>query len=554
MILQQGAPGEQVADLDQEGRLGGRVGGDLFGLADAGHDHVDRLDHEEEHGGGDQHEVDDVVDELAVEKMAVVGREGLVLEVDAADRPDDRRDQVVDERLDHGAEGDAHDDRHGQLDEVPPHEEIAELLEHGVSFPCSCRLRAHPTPHAAGVPAERFTRAHVDCLRDFSTKEMTMATIAATDYSMPIGGEWVESDGGRFDVTNPATGEVVGTAVNATADDVTRAIDVAEQALGLWKALAAIERGRILRRAADRILAEADHIAGVMTDEQGKPLAEARGEVVYAASFLEWFAGEAERVYGMTLPPMNPQKRVLVLRQPVGVTAAITPWNFPAAMMTRKLGPALAAGCTMIVKPASATPLTALEVVRCMEEAGVPAGVVNVITSRRTGDVASTLFGDPRVRKISFTGSTEVGKDLIRASADQVKRLSLELGGHAPFIVFEDADITEAVDDAMASKYRNAGQTCVCANRIYVQRSIHAEFVKELARRAAAMKVGNGREEGVLIGPLIDDRGVAKAEEHVKDALAKGAELVVGGHRLTEGAFGSGSFYEPTVLDNVTED
>ena len=268
-----------------------------------------------------------------------------------------------------------------------------------------------------------------------------------------------------------------------------------------------------------------------MTDEQGKPLAEARGEVVYAASFLEWFAGEAERVYGMTLPPMNPQKRVLVLRQPVGVTAAITPWNFPAAMMTRKLGPALAAGCTMIVKPASATPLTALEVVRCMEEAGVPAGVVNVITSRRTGDVASTLFGDPRVRKISFTGSTEVGKELIRASADQVKRLSLELGGHAPFVVFEDADITEAVDDTMASKYRNAGQTCVCANRIYVQRSIHGEFVKELARRAAAMKVGNGREEGVVIGPLIDDRGVAKAEEHVKDAVAKGAELVVGGAR-----------------------
>ena len=207
----------------------------------------------------------------------------------------------------------------------------------------------------------------------------------------------------------------------------------------------------------------------------------------------------------MTLPPMNPQKRVLVLRQPVGVTAAITPWNFPAAMMTRKLGPALAAGCTMIVKPASATPLTALEVVRCMEEAGVPAGVVNVITSRRTGDVAHTLFGDPRVRKISFTGSTEVGKELIRASADQVKRLSLELGGHAPFVVFDDADIEAAVDDAMASKYRNAGQTCVCANRIYVQRSIHDEFVEELARRAAAMKVGNGREEGVMIGPLIDD-------------------------------------------------
>ena len=381
-----------------------------------------------------------------------------------------------------------------------------------------------------------------------------MATIAANDYSMPIGGEWVESDGGRFDVTNPATGEVVGTAVNATAEDVTRAIDAAEQALGPWQALAAIERGRILRRASDRILAEADHIAGVMTDEQGKPLAEARGEVVYAASFLEWFAGEAERVYGMTLPPMNPQKRVLVLRQPVGVTAAITPWNFPAAMMTRKLGPG-AGGRLHHDRQARLRDAADRARGRALHGGGRrPASVVNVITSRRTGDVAATLFGDPRVRKISFTGSTEVGKELIRASADQVKRLSLELGGHAPFVVFEDADIQEAVDDAMASKYRNAGQTCVCANRIYVQRSIHGEFVKELARRAAAMKVGNGREEGVVIGPLIDERGVAKAEEHVKDAVAKGAELVVGGHRLTDGAFGAGSFYEPTVLDNVTED
>ncbi|MDX6618508.1 MAG: succinate-semialdehyde dehydrogenase / glutarate-semialdehyde dehydrogenase [Gaiellales bacterium] len=381
-----------------------------------------------------------------------------------------------------------------------------------------------------------------------------MATIAKSEYQMPIGGEWVESEGGRFDVTNPATGEVVGSAVNATADDVRRAIDAADAALGPWKALAALERARILRKASERILAEADLIAGVMTDEQGKPLAEARGEVVYAASFLEWFAGEAERVYGMTLPPMNPNKRVLVLRQPVGVTAAITPWNFPAAMMTRKLGPALAAGCTMIVKPASATPLTALEVVRCMEEAGVPAGVVNVVTSRRTADVANTLFSDPRVRKISFTGSTEVGKELIRASADQVKRLSLELGGHAPFVIFEDADMKAAVADTMASKYRNAGQTCVCANRIYVQRSIHGEFVKELARQAGAMKVGNGRDEGVAIGPLIDARGVAKADEHVQDAIAKGADLVVGGEALTDGAYAAGSFYAPTVLDNVTED
>jgi succinate-semialdehyde dehydrogenase / glutarate-semialdehyde dehydrogenase len=381
-----------------------------------------------------------------------------------------------------------------------------------------------------------------------------MATIAKSEYQMPIGGEWVESDGGRFDVTNPATGEVVGSAVNATVDDVKRAIDAAAEALGPWKALAAIERARILRKASDRILAEADHIAGVMTDEQGKPLAEARGEVVYAASFLEWFAGEAERTYGMTLPPMNPQKRVLVLRQPVGVTAAITPWNFPAAMMTRKLGPALAAGCTSVVKPASATPLTAIEIVRIMHECGVPAGVVNLITSRRTGDVADTLFHDHRIRKISFTGSTEVGKELIRASADQVKRLSLELGGHAPFIVFDDADLEAALDGAIASKFRNAGQTCICANRIYVQRSIHKPFLEGLAKRVAALSVGNGRTEGVQIGPLIDERGVDKADEHVRDAVAKGATLIEGGERLTDGEFASGSFYRPTLLDGVTPD
>ena len=382
-----------------------------------------------------------------------------------------------------------------------------------------------------------------------------MAVITGKDEQLLIGGNWVDARSGeRFDVTNPATGELVGNVPDGSEEDVSAAIDAAAVALEGWKSLPAIERARVLRRAADVIRERMDEIAAVMTAEQGKPLAEAAGEVEYSASFLEWFGGEAERVYGQVVPAQNPANRVLVLRQPVGVVAAITPWNFPAAMMTRKLGPAMAAGCTSVVKPASATPLTAALVLRAIEDAGAPPGVVNLVTSHSSGMVAETIFSDRRVRKISFTGSTEVGKELIRLSAGQVKRLSLELGGHAPYVIFDDADLDETVDQLIASKFRNAGQTCVCANRAYVQRSIHGEFVKELARRAAAMKVGNGREEGVVIGPLIDDRGVAKAEEHVKDAVAKGAELVVGGHRLTDGAFGAGSFYEPTVLDNVTED
>ncbi len=380
-----------------------------------------------------------------------------------------------------------------------------------------------------------------------------MATTVPLDYRMMIDGELVDSDdGGTFPVTNPATGEEIATVPNATLDDLERAIDSADRALVSWRQTTAGERAKILRAAAAGIRAETDHIAGVMTDEQGKPLAEAKGEVEYAASFLDWFAGEAERIYGQTLPPLSADKRILVLRQPVGVTAAITPWNFPAAMMTRKLGPALAAGCTSIVKPASATPLTAIEIVRIMHEAGVPAGVVNLITSRRTADVADMLFHDPRVRKISFTGSTEVGKDLIRASADQVKRLSLELGGHAPFIVFEDADLEAALDGTIASKFRNAGQTCICANRIYVQRSIHKAFIDGLAKRVAALAVGNGRGDGVQIGPLIDERAVEKADEHVRDAVAKGATLISGGSALTDGDYASGSFYAPTLLDGVT--
>jgi succinate-semialdehyde dehydrogenase/glutarate-semialdehyde dehydrogenase len=380
-----------------------------------------------------------------------------------------------------------------------------------------------------------------------------MAVMTGRDEQLLIGGEWVDAGtGDRFDVTNPATGEVVGTVPNGGEDDVRAAIDAAASALEGWKTLAAIERGRILRRSADVIRERKDEIGAVMTAEQGKPLAEAIGEVDYAASFLEWFAGEAERVYGQVVPPMNPANRVLVLRQPVGVAATITPWNFPAAMMTRKLGPAMAAGCTSVVKPASATPLTAALILRAIEDAGAPPGVVNLVTSRSSGMVAETLFSDRRVRKISFTGSTEVGKDLIRLSAGQVKRLSLELGGHAPYIIFDDADLEEAADQMIASKFRNAGQTCVCANRTYVQRGIYDDFVKLLGRKVAAMVVGPGDRPGVNIGPLIDERAVDKADEHVKDALAHGAKLITGGERLTDGELARGCFYAPTVLEGVT--
>jgi succinate-semialdehyde dehydrogenase/glutarate-semialdehyde dehydrogenase len=382
-----------------------------------------------------------------------------------------------------------------------------------------------------------------------------MAVVAGHDEQLLIGGNWVDSrGGGRFDVTNPATGETVGSVPDATEADVAAAIDAAAGAFEGWRSVAAIERARILRRSADLIRERTDAIARVMTAEQGKPLAEAVGEVDYAASFLEWFAGEAERVYGQVVPSMNPANRVLVMRQPVGVTAAITPWNFPAAMITRKLGPAMAAGCTSVVKPASATPLTAALILRAIEDAGTPPGVLNLVTSRSSGMVAETIFGDSRVRKVSFTGSTEVGKELIRLSAGQVKRLSLELGGHAPYVIFDDADLEGAVDGMIASKFRNAGQTCVCANRTYVQSGIYDDFVQLLADKVARMTVGPGDEPGITLGPLIDEQAVAKVEQHVGDAVAKGARVVIGGQRLREGDLAQGSFYAPTVLEDVTVD
>jgi succinate-semialdehyde dehydrogenase/glutarate-semialdehyde dehydrogenase len=382
-----------------------------------------------------------------------------------------------------------------------------------------------------------------------------MATTVSREEQLLIGGEWREATGGdRFDVTNPATGEVVGSVPDGTAADVAAAIDAAAAALGPWREATALHRARLLRRSADVIRERVDEIGTVMTLEQGKPLAEARGEVEYAASFMEWFAGEAERIYGQIVPPMNAANRVLVLRQGIGVSAAITPWNFPAAMMTRKLGPAMAAGCTSIVKPASATPLTAAAILRAIEDAGVPKGVVNLVTTRSSGMVSRGLFGDARVRKVSFTGSTEVGKELIRLSADQVKKLSLELGGHAPYVIFDDADLDEAVEQLIASKFRNAGQTCVCANRAYVQRGIYDRVVERLAGKVAAMVVGNGMRAGVTVGPLIDSRAVDKAEEHVQDAVARGARLVTGGTRLTGDGYEGGSFFAPTVLAGVTDE
>jgi succinate-semialdehyde dehydrogenase / glutarate-semialdehyde dehydrogenase len=374
-------------------------------------------------------------------------------------------------------------------------------------------------------------------------------TLARIDEQLLIGSEWREAaDGGRFDVTNPADGSVVGTVPDAGEADVRTAIDAAAAAFEGWRATAAIERARMLRLTAALLRERKERIALTMTLEQGKPLAEAVGEVEYAAGFFEWFGGESERIYGQVVPPQKTEKRVLVLRQPVGVTAAITPWNFPAAMLARKLGPALAAGCTSVVKPASATPLTAVEVCRAALDAGVPAGVVNLVTSKSARMVAETIMGDARVRKVSFTGSTEVGQELIRLSAGNVTRLSLELGGHAPYIIFDDADLDDAVERLIASKFRNAGQTCVCANRIYVQRGVHEQVLQRLAARVASLTVGDGTEPGVEIGPLIDERAVAKAQEHVDDAVAHGARLVVvGGNGGRDG-----TFFAPTLLDGVT--
>ena len=332
--------------------------------------------------------------------------------------------------------------------------------------------------------------------------------------------------------------------------ETARAIDAAYAAQGPWAARTAKERSAILRRWFELIVENADDLACLLTAEQGKPLAEARGEIIYGASFIEWFAEEAKRVYGDTIPGHQADKRIIVLKQPIGVVAAITPWNFPNAMITRKAGPALAVGCTMVLKPAKQTPLSATALVVLAEQAGMPKGVLNVITSNDSRSIGAEMCGNDKVRKLTFTGSTEVGRVLMRQCSEQIKKLGLELGGNAPFIVFDDADLDAAVEGAMMCKFRNAGQTCVCANRIYVQAGVYDAFAGKLQAAVAGLKVGNGFDEGVTTGPLIDLAGLAKVEEHVADATAKGAKVAAGGARHELG----GSFYLPTILTGMTQE
>ncbi|MDM0000073.1 NAD-dependent succinate-semialdehyde dehydrogenase [Variovorax sp. J22P240] len=365
-----------------------------------------------------------------------------------------------------------------------------------------------------------------------------------------IAGEWVDADNREtVPVINPANGEQIGTVPMCGTDETVRAIAAAEVAQRAWAQRPAKERSAILRKLNDLMLTNQDDLALIMTTEQGKPLAESKGEIAYAASFIEWFAEEARRVYGDTIPAPQADRRILALKQPVGVTAAITPWNFPTAMLTRKAGPALAAGCSMVVKPATQTPFSALAFAELADRAGLPKGLLSVLTGSAS-KIGGEMTRSPIVRKLSFTGSTEVGRTLMKQSADTIKKLSLELGGNAPFIVFDDADVDAAVEGAMVSKYRNTGQTCVCANRIYVQRGVLEAFTQKLVAKVNALKVGDGTEPGVNQGPLIDDKAVAKIEQHVVDAIAKGGKVLAGGQRHALG----GRFYQPTVIGGATAD
>ena len=381
------------------------------------------------------------------------------------------------------------------------------------------------------------------------------AIVPLTDTSLfreqcYIDGEWVGAGSNEtIDVTNPATGDLLGTIPKMGAEETRRAIEAANAAYPAWRAKTAKERAAILRKWQDLMVANQEDLARIMTAEQGKPLAESMGEILYAASFIEWFAEEGKRIYGDTIPQHAPGKRIIVTKEPVGVVAAITPWNFPSAMITRKAGPALAAGCTMVVKPATSTPYSALALAELGERAGIPKGVFSVVTGK-SGEIGDEMTSNPIVRKITFTGSTEVGKILMKQAAGTVKKVSMELGGNAPFIVFDDADLDKAVDGAMASKFRNTGQTCVCANRILVQDSVYDAFAEKLEAAVAKMEVGDGLKGVTHQGPLIDAAAVEKVEEHIDDAVSKGARIVTGGKRHGLG----GTFFEPTILADVTTD
>ncbi|MCB1369149.1 MAG: NAD-dependent succinate-semialdehyde dehydrogenase [Rhodobacteraceae bacterium] len=366
-----------------------------------------------------------------------------------------------------------------------------------------------------------------------------------------VAGEWVDADdGATFAISNPSRGDVICTIPDLGIAEARRAIEAARIAQKSWAARTGKDRAAILRKWYDLMVANADDLAAILTAEMGKPLAEAKGEVLYGASYVEWFGEEAKRIYGETIPGHQPDKRIMVIKQPVGVVASITPWNFPNAMIARKVAPALAVGCAFVARPASETPLSALALAVLAERAGVPKGVFSVITSTRSSAIGKEFCENPIVRKLTFTGSTEVGRILMRQAADQIMKTSMELGGNAPFIVFDDADLDKAVEGAMISKYRNNGQTCVCANRIYVQDGVYDAFAEKLAAAVAKMKVGDGFDDGVTAGPLITEDAVAKVEEHIVDALAKGAKIAAGGKRHALG----GTFFEPTILTGVTPD
>ncbi|MDA8193917.1 MAG: NAD-dependent succinate-semialdehyde dehydrogenase [Thermaerobacter sp.] len=371
-------------------------------------------------------------------------------------------------------------------------------------------------------------------------------------YGLWINGNWVDTEN-TMAVTNPATGEVIATVAEGGIQQAQDAIDAASRAFRAWSAMPAPDRARILRNVADRIRARAQGLAEILTTEQGKPLREAKAEILMSADYFEWNSEEAKRIYGETIPASVPNKRLWAIRQPVGVVAAITPWNFPASMIARKVSPALAAGCTVVIKPAETTPLSALEMGQIFEQAGMPSGVVNIIAGPPE-PIAEAFLTNPAVRKLSFTGSTEVGQLLMRRAAQDLKKLSLELGGHAPFIVMDDADLELAVAGVVASKFRNAGQTCICANRLYVQHAIYEEFSQRLARRVRDLKVGTGFDPSVDIGPMIDNSAVEKVERQVRDAVARGGRVITGGQRVVIPNAGSGWFYAPTLVADITHD